>query len=157
MWYERRGFSRLYRQISTSYTCTNPLNAELNPMCHLLALLGIQHILHISRIRVKISLSVKHTIAMNFRSSYRQFVTKQSWRYAFPEIQSISLKMNKIICLNLSLRSTEHQLARYSFAQFNIIEYDIGARGASKFIQLNENASLFVQYHVHFRGTKENI
>jgi len=34
--------------------CTgiNPLNAELNPTCHLLVLLGAYHILHISRIRV---------------------------------------------------------------------------------------------------------
>jgi len=31
----------------------NPLNAELNPICHLLVLLGAHHILHISRIRVK--------------------------------------------------------------------------------------------------------
>ena len=31
----------------------NPLNAELNPICHLLALLGPHLILHISRIRVK--------------------------------------------------------------------------------------------------------
>ena len=31
----------------------HPLNAELNPICHLLALLGAHHILHISRIRVK--------------------------------------------------------------------------------------------------------
>ena len=31
---------------------TNPLNAELNPICHLLALL-LHHILHISRIKVK--------------------------------------------------------------------------------------------------------
>ena len=31
----------------------NPLNAELNPICHLLALLGIHHFLHVSRIRVK--------------------------------------------------------------------------------------------------------
>jgi predicted metal-dependent peptidase len=30
----------------------NPLNAELNPICHLLALLG-HCILHVSRIRVK--------------------------------------------------------------------------------------------------------
>ena len=30
----------------------NPLNAELNPICHLLALLGV-HFLHINRIRVK--------------------------------------------------------------------------------------------------------
>ena len=31
----------------------NPLNAELNPICHLLALLGTHPILHVSRIRVK--------------------------------------------------------------------------------------------------------
>jgi len=30
----------------------NPLNAEFNPICHLLAFLGAHHILHISRIRV---------------------------------------------------------------------------------------------------------
>jgi hypothetical protein len=30
----------------------NPLNTELNPICHLLVLLGAHHILHISRIRV---------------------------------------------------------------------------------------------------------
>jgi len=31
----------------------NPLSAELNPICHLLALLGAHHIFHVSRIRVK--------------------------------------------------------------------------------------------------------
>ena len=31
----------------------NPLNAELNPICYLLALLGVHHFLHVSRIRVK--------------------------------------------------------------------------------------------------------
>jgi hypothetical protein len=36
-------------------TLLNPLNAELNPICHLLALLGPHHILHISRIRVKLA------------------------------------------------------------------------------------------------------
>jgi len=30
----------------------NPLKAELNPICHLLALLEAHHILHVSRIRV---------------------------------------------------------------------------------------------------------
>ena len=34
----------------------NPLNAELNPICHLRALLGAHHILHISRIRVNVPL-----------------------------------------------------------------------------------------------------
>jgi len=31
----------------------NPLNAKLNPICHLLELLGAHPILHVSRIRVK--------------------------------------------------------------------------------------------------------
>jgi hypothetical protein len=30
----------------------NLLKAELNPICHLLTLLGAHHILHVSRIRV---------------------------------------------------------------------------------------------------------
>jgi hypothetical protein len=35
--------------------CVNPpLNAELNPSCHFLALLVAHHILHVSKIRVKI-------------------------------------------------------------------------------------------------------
>ena len=39
----------------------NPLNAKLNPICHLLALLGAHHILHVSRIRVK--KSMVHNVA----------------------------------------------------------------------------------------------
>jgi hypothetical protein len=31
----------------------NPLNAELNPICHLLALIEAHHILHVSMVRVK--------------------------------------------------------------------------------------------------------
>jgi len=40
--------------IITSTAYINPLNAELNPICHLLALLGAHHIFHVSRIRVNI-------------------------------------------------------------------------------------------------------
>jgi hypothetical protein len=32
----------------------HPLNAELNPVCHMLTLLGAHPILHVSRIRVKV-------------------------------------------------------------------------------------------------------
>jgi hypothetical protein len=35
------------------HSIINPLNAELNSICHLLASLGAHHILHVSRIRVK--------------------------------------------------------------------------------------------------------
>jgi hypothetical protein len=35
----------------------NPLNAELNPICHLLALVGAHHIFYVSRIRVKVQIN----------------------------------------------------------------------------------------------------
>jgi hypothetical protein len=34
-------------------TIINPLNAELNPICHLLALAGAHHFVDVSRIRFK--------------------------------------------------------------------------------------------------------
>jgi len=34
----------------------NTLNAELNPICHLLALLGAHRILHVSELRVNLAL-----------------------------------------------------------------------------------------------------
>jgi hypothetical protein len=39
--------------VGLSYLYLNTLNAELNPIYHLLALLGAQPILHISRIKVE--------------------------------------------------------------------------------------------------------
>jgi len=40
--------------VASRWTVINTLNAELNPICHLLALLVAHHILHIGRIRVNI-------------------------------------------------------------------------------------------------------
>ena len=39
-------------------TRLNTLNVKLNPICHLLALLEAHHILHVSRIRFNVTLSV---------------------------------------------------------------------------------------------------
>ena len=36
----------------------NPLNAELNTICHLLALVEARHILHVSRVRVKLHFNI---------------------------------------------------------------------------------------------------
>ena len=41
------------------YYTLNPLNAELNPICYLLALLGAHLILHVSRIRVNVFRAVQ--------------------------------------------------------------------------------------------------
>ena len=45
----------------------NILNAELNPICHLLALLEAHHILDVSRIRVKLTkvLIINYSIIIN--------------------------------------------------------------------------------------------
>ena len=53
----------------------NPLNAELNPNRHLLALVGARHIVHVSRIRVHINLpsvtSLQSDISMhNFQTNF---------------------------------------------------------------------------------------
>ena len=45
----------------------NPLNAELNPTCHLLALLGAHHIFHVSGLRVNFGFYwciVTHTVCV---------------------------------------------------------------------------------------------
>jgi hypothetical protein len=46
----------------------NPLNADLNPICHLLALLGARHIFHVSRIRVNNKEKIIRT--QHFKATY---------------------------------------------------------------------------------------
>ena len=41
-----------YTVLETYKEMINPLNAELNPIRHLLTLVGARHIVHVSRIRV---------------------------------------------------------------------------------------------------------
>ena len=50
----------------------NPLNAELNPICCLLALLGVHHFLHVSRIRVKL-------LTLRLLMSYIYIWSTHSW------------------------------------------------------------------------------
>jgi hypothetical protein len=53
--YSSRDLPTLILSCSTAVKSFNPLNAELNPICQLLALFGARPILHISRIRVNSS------------------------------------------------------------------------------------------------------
>jgi len=46
--------SSVYMERNASSFMVNPLKPELNPICYLLALLGVHHFLHVSRIRVKL-------------------------------------------------------------------------------------------------------
>jgi hypothetical protein len=45
---------KIYKSIRKLEDKFNPLNAELNPICHLLALLGGATIVDVSRLRVKV-------------------------------------------------------------------------------------------------------
>ena len=57
----------------------NPLNAELNPICHLLALLGGATIVVVSRLRVKQSdHNPKHCRKINFGIKFSEFCRNQS-------------------------------------------------------------------------------
>jgi len=47
------------KQVFENY-CFNPLSAELNPICHLLALLGAHHIFHVSGLRVNQGQILQH-------------------------------------------------------------------------------------------------
>ena len=50
-----RGDQRLVMMVLPLLSvCINPLSGKLNPICHLLALLGAHHFLHVSRVRVNL-------------------------------------------------------------------------------------------------------
>jgi hypothetical protein len=61
-------YSAYDSQVSRDYfpKSINTLNAELNPICHLLVLLGAHSILHVSRIRVKALALIKQTLIFFF-------------------------------------------------------------------------------------------
>jgi hypothetical protein len=59
--------------INTDYFHIIPLNAELNPTCHLLALLRAYHILHVSRIRVNDN---QYAIKSNLDNGKEKLYTK---------------------------------------------------------------------------------
>jgi hypothetical protein len=52
----------------------NSLNAKLNPICHLVALLGAHHILHVSRIRINFAFIGYKKINKNLNNKNSIFV-----------------------------------------------------------------------------------
>jgi len=64
----------VYKVPSASF---NPLNAELNPICHLLALLGAHHILHVSRIRAdQQKYCLNYKIVIHFKSCRANIIVR---------------------------------------------------------------------------------
>ena len=60
---------------AAAYLRLNPLNAELNPSCHLPALLGAHHIFHVSGLRVK-QQGKRNQLPWLLLSSYRSVVSQ---------------------------------------------------------------------------------
>jgi len=71
----------------------NPLNAKLNLICHLLALLGAHNILHVSRIRVK-------AVACCFRYAITGYILKSP--LAFEPVISVNLFFKDLWLCNYS-------------------------------------------------------
>ena len=66
--------------------CINPLNAKLYHICHLLVLLGAHHILHVSRIRVKLVTWNNFILWCTIRRTSYWFISK------------VLARINKLIC-----------------------------------------------------------
>jgi len=56
----------------------HPLNAKLNPICHLLALLGAHHILHFSRVRVN-RMWIVHIQTQSYSTNTTNYV-QDNWK-----------------------------------------------------------------------------
>jgi len=82
----------------------NPLNAELNPICHLLALLGAHHILHVSRIRVNPSKPSGYYI-------YQQFTIHKFY--------VLSTQCIYVLCVDLRTNSDYFPLHHYLTGFYN--------------------------------------
>ena len=83
-WFCKRPSEQNYRIRLVTNRCVdlNTLNAELNPICHLLALLGAHHILHVSRIRVK----HLFTLRQNFPVGVAEDVERVAFLFQFRQL-----------------------------------------------------------------------
>ena len=74
----------------------NHLNTQLNPICHLLALLGAHHILHVSRIRV--NFTIAHLCYKQPSSSFSFLNTSPKMASQSRNLQQVYLTLYIIIC-----------------------------------------------------------
>jgi hypothetical protein len=66
----------------------NPLNAKLNPICHLLALLGVHLILHVGKIRVKACDIVKQSQTLRYKG---KAILNNTLKYKFQTTVSFTI------------------------------------------------------------------
>jgi hypothetical protein len=73
----------------------NPLNAELNPICCLLALLGAHHFFHVSRIRVNLRLVGPGGRAVKATATLEPEPTQHN------SLDRLQIRKYKVVCLLL--------------------------------------------------------
>jgi hypothetical protein len=86
----------------------NVLNAELNPIRHLLALVGVHHILHVSRVRVNAyGLSCKVSVNFFFFKFFTQIEMTLQYLLKFANIEFYRYLFNSssICCLHTDGRT----------------------------------------------------
>ena len=99
-----------YRNTKKASTISiNPLNAELNPICHLLALLGVHTILHVSRIRVNTYQYFQIFMKMVWEISPTQFLITRGCSRRRRVFQFINSPTDGI---QISINSSSHMVDR---------------------------------------------
>ena len=91
----------------------NPLNAELNLICHLLALLGAHHLLHVSRVRAKRLLSIHLAFSSFLRRRLFISVTPNFINSNIPMLSSVlpSIYLPIHLCTCTATRCSENNRA----------------------------------------------
>ena len=116
--------SRVPQFCELAWKCMiNPLNAELNPICHLLALLGAHHILHVSSVRVKMddvrSLECSCTVQI---SAFHSSVTERNYR----TVQGITeLHVNNLITTHLCLIQNSFSVVWTVQVRYYVVKWDV--------------------------------
>jgi len=98
-------------------TCINPLYAELNPICHLLALIGAHHILHVSRIRVKQETEKRNKEHQKLKILYVSFL----YRHLTCPVNN--LKLSKIEYCFALVRFVPTSSFRISLTTYRLFSY----------------------------------
>ena len=82
-----------------SNSAVNHLNAQLNPICHLLALLQPHHILHVSRMRVNTVNTVRNWLG---------YLVLGSLTFLIPWFSEVYMSAELVLGVKLGRRNTCH-------------------------------------------------
>ena len=97
----------------------NSLNSQLNPICHLLALLGAHHIVHVSRIRFKAhaAVSIHKIVQLKGLKTYFTYpLTPSLTLLTYPLTYSLTLLTHSLTpSLTHSLYLLTHSLTHFTY------------------------------------------